>query len=299
MRTTFTLPSLTNLFNFKKLLSFDLGSGVQNSSAFDHWFSIFKSKPTIGVADISFDDFAALPYARSSDLSVGINKALQVAKSASNIPNTEGVLGANGVRNLANSSDFWRGSSGNDKVSALGGNDVLALGSGNDTVDGGWGDDLIFGESGNDVLIGNSGNDTLFGGQGNDRLHGWSGNDLIFGGSGNDGLYGNEGNDTIYGGDGNDYICGGSGADRLTGGRGADTFAFRGQAPNSVTVITDFEVRWDKQLIASSVASGGLSINMIKTYDKGLMIEFSGGRAIYYENVWDQQALFDSMQTFL
>lgn len=293
------MSTIVTLAGLKKLLSFDLGPSVQNSSAFDGWFSSFNNKPAVGVADLSFDAFSALSFARSSDLSFGINNALQVAKSASGLAKTQGVLRSDGERQLSEGAEFWRGGTGNEKVSALGGNDVLALGAGNDSANGGWGNDLIFGEAGNDSLIGGAGDDFIFGGADNDLLYGWKGNDLLFGGTGNDGLYGNEGNDTIYGGDGSDYICGGSGTDQLTGGRGADTFAFRGQAPNSVTVITDFQVRWDKQLITSGVASDGLSINMIKSYDKGLMIDFSQGRAIYYENVWDRQALFDSMELFL
>jgi hypothetical protein len=47
------------------------------------------------------------------------------------------------------------------------------------------------------------------------------------------------------------------------------------------------------------LASDGLSIDMIKEYEKGLMLQLREGRAIYYENVWDRQALFDSMETFL
>lgn len=293
------MSTIVSLSGLRKLLSFDLGPSVQNSSVFDGWFNNFNNKPAVGVADLSFDAFSALGYAKTSDLSSGINEALKVAEAASGLAKTQGTLTSKGERLLSEGSEFWRGGSGNDKVSALNGNDVLVLGAGNDVADGGFGNDLIFGEAGNDSLIGGKGNDTIFGGADNDQIHGWRGNDLIFGGTGRDGLYGNEGNDTIYGGDGADYICGGSGSDFLTGGRGADTFAFRGQEPNSVTVITDFQVRFDTQLITTGVAPDGLSVNMIKNYNKGLMIEFSEGRAIYYENIWDRQALFDSMDLFL
>ncbi len=291
--------TIITLAGLRKLLSFDLGPSVQTSSAFDGWFSSFFNKPAVGVGDFSFDAFTALPIAATSDLSTGINRALQTAKAASALAKTTGTLSSDGERLLSEGSEFWRGGAGNDKVSALGGNDVLALGAGNDKANAGFGNDLVFGEAGDDTLIGGAGNDTVFGGADRDILYGWTGNDLLFGGTGNDGLYGNEGNDTIYGGDGNDYICGGSGSDELTGGRGADTFAFRGQAPNSVTVIKDFQVLWDKQLITRGVAETGLSMNMIKSYDKGLMIDFSEGRAIYYEGVYNKEMLFQSMELFL
>jgi Ca2+-binding RTX toxin-like protein len=293
------MSMIVSLSGLRKLLSFDLGPSVQDSNAFDGWFSSFVNKPAVGVADLSFDAFSALPYAKSSELSVGINAALQAAKAASGLAKPQGSLRADGERQLTEGSEFWRGTAGNDKVLGLGGNDALVLGAGNDWVNAGFGNDLVFGEGGDDSIIGGAGDDMVFGGSGRDVVHGWKGNDLIFGGTGNDGLYGNEGNDTIYGGDGSDYICGGSGNDLLTGGRGADTFAFRGQAPNSVTVITDFQVRFDKQLITAGVANDGLSINMIKSYDDGLMIDFSQGRALYYEGVFDRQALFDSLDLFL
>jgi hypothetical protein len=293
------MSTIVSLSGLRKLLSFDLGPSVQNTSAFDGWFTNFVNKPAVGVGDLSFDAFSSLSLARPWDLSAGVNSALQQAKASSTMLKTQGILRSDGERQLSESAEFWRGGSGNDKVSGLGGNDVLVLGAGNDSAFGGFGNDLMFGEAGNDTLIGGNGNDTLFGGGDRDMLYGWAGDDLIFGGTGNDGLYGNEGNDTIFGGDGADYICGGSGRDVLTGGRGVDTFAFRGQAPNSVTIITDFQVRYDKQLITTGVASNGLSINMIRNYDKGLMIEFGQGRAIQYENVWDRQALFDSMELFL
>ena len=82
------------------------------------------------------------------------------------------------------------------------------------------------------------------------------------------------------------------------GGAGHDTFAFRGQAANSVTVIKDFEVGYDHQLILASVAHGPLQMNMITQYADGLMISFDQGREIHYEGVWDQHALFDSMHLF-
>ena len=293
------MSTIVNLSGLRKLLSFDLGPSALSISAFDTWFRSFVNKPAVGVGDLTFDAFAALPLAGTSGHSVGINAALKMAKAASGLAKTQGTLRSDGERLLSDGAEFWRGTSGNDKVLGLGGNDVLVLGAGSDRAHGGNGNDLIFGEAGNDSIIGGNGDDFIFGGADRDSIEGWKGNDLIFGGSGNDGLYGNEGNDTIYGGDGSDYICGGAGRDLLTGGRGADTFAFRGQAPNSVSVITDFQVRFDKQLISSGVAGNGLSINMIKSYDKGLMISFSEGRAIYYENVWDRQALFDSMDLFL
>lgn len=292
------MSTISNLWGLKTLLSSDIGADVLQSSSFDSWLGSFLNKPAIGLGDLSFDSFAALPYAAASDLSDGINSALKAAKGASALMRVAGTALSDGQTQLSTSGDFWRGTSANDRVTTLGGSDVVALGNGNDSANGGSGNDLLFGEAGMDSLIGGSGNDTLLGGPDRDLLYGWNGNDLILGGTGDDGIYGNEGNDRIFGGDGRDYICGGAGSDQLFGGRGADTFAFRGQAPNSVTVIKDFEVQFDKQLIMASVVNGPLRADMIRTYDDGLVINFGEGRSIYYEDVWDKQALFNSMSLF-
>lgn len=292
------MSTIVNIFMMKQLLSIDLGKGMLLSSAYDSWFSFFNNRPAVGLGDLSFGEFTLLPYVKSGLWSYEINIALQAAKAAAPSPPTLGTLNLNGVRTLTLGSDFWNGGLGSERVNAGGGNDVLALGAGNDTSLGGTGNDLMFGERGADVLFGEAGNDTVFGGADRDLLYGWHGNDMLFGGTGNDGIFGNAGNDTIFGGDGNDYICGGSGKDIVVGGAGSDTFAFRGQAPNSLTVIKDFDIFNDRQFIMASVANGPLRPDMIKAYAQGLIIEFSENRSIYYENVSDVNALFHRMSLF-
>lgn len=292
------MPKIRSILDLKHLLEKDLGASAVVSDTFDGWIKHFNDKFAVGFADLSFREFTNVSYAKNNFLGVEINGALHAAKGAVTIPLTVGTLHSNSERSLTQGNDFWVGTRKSDKVSAGDGNDVLAAGAGNDTLRGGGGNDLMFGEAGRDSLIGGAGNDTIFGGLGNDLLYGWDGNDLLLGGTGNDGIYGNEGNDTLSGGDGDDYLCGGSGTDVLFGGAGADTFAFRGQQPNSVSYIKDFEVLHDRQLILASVAGGPLTIDMIDSYSGGLMIGFAQGCEIYYENVWDVNALFLSMSLF-
>jgi Ca2+-binding RTX toxin-like protein len=292
------MSKIRSLLDLKHLLAKDLGGVAHVGDTFDGWLKFFLNKSAIGIGDVSFRDFATLSDAKSGFWSTEINTALHAAKMAIAGHPTPGILHTNGERFLTEGHDFWVGAAGADKVFAGNGNDVVAAGGGNDTVRGGDGNDLIFGEAGRDSLIGGAGSDTIFGGADDDQLYGWAGNDLLLGGSGRDGLYGNEGNDTLSGGDGDDYLCGGSGTDKLFGGAGADTFAFRGQQPNSVSYIKDFEVLHDRQIIMASVAGGPLTMDMITPYADGLMISFAHGCEIHYENVWDANALFLSMSLF-
>ncbi|MFN3641960.1 MAG: calcium-binding protein [Gemmobacter sp.] len=199
---------------------------------------------------------------------------------------------------LSDSNDSVRMASGNDTVYGMKGNDLIDGGGGHDLLVGNAGDDTLIGGGGNDTLVGEAGNDKLFGGVGADRLYGWSGDDTLKGGAGRDALFGGAGNDKLFGGGGNDYLCGGSGIDELVGGAGADTFAFRGQEPGSVTTIKDFDTSEDIQRIQRDLVSGPLRIDMLKSFDGGLMIEFSGDRAIIYQNVFDAEALFARMSLF-
>ena len=292
------MSKIVSVLDMNILLSNDLGRDAASSGAFDNWFITFVNRPAISFGDISFGRFSTLSFLKGGWWDHEINGALLLAKLAIAMPVTSGTITPTGERSLSIGKDFWQGGSGHDKVNSGGGDDALRLKAGNDTVQGGSGSDLIFGEGGSDSLIGGQGNDTIFGGRDRDFIYGWNGDDVIFGGSGNDGLFGNEGTDTISGGDGNDYICGGSGQDFLFGGAGADTFAFRGQAPHSITVIKDFDILEDRQLIMASVAAGALTVDMIQQYTQGLRIMFTDNRAIYYENVSDVDALFARMSLF-
>lgn len=292
------MRKISNLSDLKILLARDFGPSAFLGDTFDSWLDSFSKKFSAGFGDLSFREFSSLSSPRDGFWSHDINAALKVAKIAGHMGVSAGFMQDDGGRSLTDGNDFWIGSAKADKVSSGNGNDVLAVGDGDDKVNGGHGHDLIFGEAGKDSIVGGAGHDTVFGGLGNDTLYGWGGNDVLFGGAGNDVMFGNEGNDKLSGGDGNDYLCGGSGTDILFGGAGADTFAFRGQQPNSVSTIKDFEVLYDEQRILSSVAGGHLTIDMIQSYDGGLMINFAKGCEVRYENVWDTQALFASMVLF-
>jgi hypothetical protein len=280
------------------MLAKDFGLSAWHATDFNGWLRAFNTSPQTNFGDMSFDQFSSLPNLSGGPWSAVINTALSETREAILKKPTTATLDQSGERVLPSSDDYWRGGGLSDRVTAGEGNDVLVLQAGNDIAQGGRGEDVIFGERGSDTLIGGPGNDFVMGGADRDKLYGWSGADMLFGGSGNDGIFGNEGNDTIFGGDGNDYICGGSGRDFLTGGAGADTFAFRGQAPNSVTVIKDFQVLVDEQKILASVAAGPLRIDMIETYAGGSFIDFGDGRQIYYENVFNKSALFASLSLF-
>lgn len=283
------------LASFRQLLGRDFGSDVAGGNAYDGWLNLFRAVPVRTFGDLTFDNFSRLQDVKAyGPFADQVNDALALARwvhqpSTPNAPTVHKALG------LTAGNHYWECGATNDNMRAGRENDVMISGAGNDTVFGGRGNDLIFGESGNDSIIGAAGNDTIFGGEGRDIIHGWAGDDFIFGGSGNDGLYGAAGNDTIFGGDGNDYICAGSDHDTVYGGSGRDTFAFRGDLPNSVSVIKDFEVLYDRQGIKSSLTDGHLSIDMIKPYEDGLMIDFGQGRALCFESVWDATALFNSM----
>ncbi len=292
------MANIVNVLGMKQLLGHDLGESAFTNVFFNIWFDKFNNKPAVGFGDLSFTAFSSLPYLKGGVWSSEINSALQAAKWTTTTSMTPGSLNSIEERMLSAGKDFWLGSTSADRVSSGGGSDVLALGAGDDAAYGGSGQDLMFGESGSDSLTGGAGSDTLFGGVGRDLLYGWGENDLIFGGTGNDGIYGNEGSDTIFGGDGTDYICGGSDKDVLYGGAGADTFAFRGQAANSVTIIKDFDILQDRQLIMASVAGDQLRAEMIHSYADGLMIAFSDGKAIYYQDVFDTSALLARMALF-
>lgn len=236
---------------------------------------------------------------RSAEGEPDILKVDDVATVRSANATASGLVASNARRvELSDTDDSVRMTSGNDTVYGMKGNDRIDGGKGHDFLSGNAGDDTLTGGIGNDTLVGEQGDDKLFGGGGADRLYGWSGDDTLKGGAGRDALFGGAGNDKLFGGAGNDYLCGGAGLDEIVGGAGADTFAFRGQEPGSVTTIKDFNTSEDFQRIQRDLVSGPLTVDMIKSFDGGLMIEFSGDRAIIYQNVFDAEALFERMSLF-
>lgn len=127
--------------------------------------------------------------------------------------------------------DELSGSSGADRIEALGGddqvtgkqgNDRLSGQDGNDDLIGGGGRDRIFGGRDDDLLRGGDGADEAYGGQGSDRLSGQADNDRLSGGNGADLLSGGQGDDRLAGGGGNDRLIGGRGHDHLSGAQGKD-----------------------------------------------------------------------------
>jgi Ca2+-binding RTX toxin-like protein len=118
--------------------------------------------------------------------------------------------------------DEVMGEAGTDLLNGGGGDDLMFGGANNDTLIGGAGDDTLYGGANNDTVRGGLGDDILYGDEGNDRLFGATGDDLGYGGLGNDSLEGGAGEDTLYGDEGDDRLIGNAGDDRLFGGIGAD-----------------------------------------------------------------------------
>ena len=114
------------------------------------------------------------------------------------------------------------------------------------------------GSTGNDSITGNSGNNTLAGLAGNDTLDGGEGNDVLDGGDGADILREFYGNNTLDGGAGADAVQGGSGDDRIVwdaedvaidGSAGTNTLVVTGSAALDLTVIANFSVIRDIEII--------------------------------------------------
>ncbi|ASF45650.1 hypothetical protein CEK71_05960 [Methylovulum psychrotolerans] len=82
------------------------------------------------------------------------------------------------------------------------------------------------GTDGNDTITASEQRDTLEGYGGDDILMGLAGSDRLFGGTGNDWLSGGGSSDSLYGELGDDTLEGGEGSDHLYGGEGADSYVF-------------------------------------------------------------------------
>jgi Ca2+-binding RTX toxin-like protein len=146
------------------------------------------------------------------------------------IKDVEIILGAQGKRNLIDSSTSDAGSSiqvnlGTNQLNVFGLPNGQSLGfqvvefvdvngtSGADTIIGDARANTLNGLGGNDLIDGADGNDTLNGGDGNDQVKGGAGNDTIDGGAGDDQVFGDAGNDRLRGSQGNDILDGGVGTD--------------------------------------------------------------------------------------
>jgi len=77
--------------------------------------------------------------------------------------------------------DVILGTSGEDRIYALGGNDFVCGGDAYDHIEGGPGNDWIDGEQEGDSLYGGTGTDVIYGGSGGDLLLGDEGDDILFG----------------------------------------------------------------------------------------------------------------------
>lgn len=104
---------------------------------------------------------------------------------------------------------FYRGTNGDDTITAHRGSATAHLLAGNDT---------FFGAparraGGGDYVRGNEDNDDLNGRSRGDILRGQHGNDRVDGGPGRDGVYGGIGDDTLIGGKGVDLFRPGRGED--------------------------------------------------------------------------------------
>ncbi len=204
------------------------------------------------------------------------------------IKDVEIILGAQGKRNLIDSSTSDAGSSidvnlGSGQLNVLGLPGGQSLGfqvfqfvdvngtSGADSITGDAGANTLTGLGGNDQMDGGDGNDTLNGGDGTDLLKGGAGKDNLNGGNGDDQLLGEADNDILAGSQGNDILDGGAGTDNadysnlgqavtlgpkgvlIKGSLGTDTL----QAIESIIGATN-----QRNLIDSSTADAGGSINV-------------------------------------
>lgn len=135
----------------------------------------------------------------------------------------------------SNSNDDLPGTSGQDRIAALGGRDKangyedvdwICGDNGDDDIgtglEGGLGADRLWGGNGQDFLDGGGGPDDLYGEDDPDFLSSGGGDDLLKGEAGTDALIGGDGDDELQGGGGDDYLDGGDGADVLEGGPGSD-----------------------------------------------------------------------------
>lgn len=103
---------------------------------------------------------------------------------------------------------FYRGTDGDDTITAERGSATVYLLAGNDTFFGGPGR-----RGGGDYVRGQRDNDDLNGRSYGDILRGQHGNDRVDGGPGRDGVYGGIGDDTLIGGKGVDLFRPGRGED--------------------------------------------------------------------------------------
>ena len=119
--------------------------------------------------------------------------------------------------NMAGTTVFLYGGTGNDMIYGNDGNDQIYGGRSDDDREDG--PDRIYGNDGDDNVWAGGGDDVVYGGAGDDKLAGQAGNDTIYGGTGNDHLGGGTGNDSLQGDSGADVLTGRDGVDMLLGGR--------------------------------------------------------------------------------
>ncbi|MGO4837741.1 calcium-binding protein, partial [Rhizobiaceae sp. 2RAB30] len=164
---------------------------------------------------------------------------------------TNGLVMVNAATSFTGAESLeFRGTGGNDSVTAGGlsdavygnnGNDTLRGGAGNDVLDDGAGNDKMFGDAGNDLLIRSAalGTDIIDGGEGVDTLSFSldaarsvildlsnnanndgaakylvvAGVEIVHGSNMDDDVRGTTANETFLGGDGDDFLSGGAGDD--------------------------------------------------------------------------------------
>ena len=134
----------------------------------------------------------------------------------------EGLEGNDVLRAAVLADGRLFGGAGDDELIGILGSDQLYGDSGNDRLTGDAGFDDLFGGLGDDTAFGGDDDDNVYGGNGNDTLHGDAGGDLIYGGIDTDTIYGGKGFDSLFGDEGQDEIFGGDDADEIYGGDGTD-----------------------------------------------------------------------------
>jgi Ca2+-binding RTX toxin-like protein len=282
---------------------------VMRNTGVNHLYSdIFSvADSNLEVSNFTVNEFSTLaalqrdtdPVLDASGVSRFINHAGFVGDTfygnGGQYLDARGVYSPNGK---GNASEMIGGTSGDNKINALGGNDTVWGDGGNDIIEGGLGndflhggegkdtitdssgDDLIWSDAGDDIINAGDGVDQAFGGDGNDLVKGGLGADIVDGGAGDDILFGDNGavvngvmdptgdSDVIAGGDGNDTLYGGGGADALDGGEGDDTLyggtgndGMVGWDGNDTFIMDETEFGFNNTI------DGGLGIDIVSYAD--------------------------------
>ena len=234
----------------------------------DYFFATPGQDHMRGAGGIDTLDFSLI-----SDLSADGVVVIQKGRTKAYVDGVEQVATDRFEKLVLSDNDdtFWGGSV--TSLDAGDGDDEIAIkGAQLGLLDAGDGEDRVRigrysfpGENRGEIQLGDGDDDLVMDAQAADAVaHGGDGNDMLgfyvfnyvgsvgggtlFGDDGDDVLTGAKGNEILVGGNGNDILDGSEGINELTGGAGKDTFVVgmknvrRGEAPDEMTTITDYEL---------------------------------------------------------